>query len=115
MYSLSFAEDFFTGDSDGIGEVDIHDLYPVTRKPQSVMQALVSMEKLAPARFREMVKETLGYKLEPGQPCDETVFWDLLEKVRQTNTCDTLSSPIQVYVTDDHYVTVYEDIEKEVA
>ena len=117
MYSLSFAEDFFIGD-EGC-DCPLCELYVVSRRPQNVMQALISMEKLAPARFRTMVKEVLGYDLPHTLPmfklCDETVFWDLLEKVRQYNTCDTLSSPIQVYLNDDHYVTVYEDIEQEVA
>jgi hypothetical protein len=114
-YELSFAEDFFTGDAAGIGEYDISDIYPVSKRPQCVMQALVSEEKLAPVRFRGMAQEVLGYSLTPSNPVDESVFWDLLEKIRQYNTCNTLTPPIRVYLNEDHYVTVYEDTEKEVA
>jgi hypothetical protein len=115
-YSLSFSEEFFSGHPDGeIGGDDIRRLYPVTERPQSVIEALVSMESLQPAEFRVMVKEVLGYSLRDSEPADESVFWDLLEKVREYDTCDTLTPPIEVYVNKDHYVTVYEDIEEEVA
>ena len=58
-YGLSFAEDFFTGNTDGIGEVDIRELYPVSKRPQCVVQALVSMEACEPAQFRTIVKKAL--------------------------------------------------------
>lgn len=117
MYELSFAEDFFTGQPDGeIGGDDIRRLYPATPRPQSVIEALVSEEKLRPAYFRSMVRSALGYKKMPLiEPVDETVFWDLLEKIRKYDTCDTLTPPIKVYVDDTYYVTVYEDREEEVA
>jgi len=114
-YELSFSEDFFTGYPDGeIGGDDIHNLYPVSSRPQCVVQALVSLEALEPAEFQEMVKEALGYSLDAGQPADETVFLELLEKVREYSICDTLTPPIQVYVCEGCYVTVYEDTEEEV-
>lgn len=114
-YSLSFSEDFFSGTPDGeIGGDDIHKLYPVTARPQCVVQALVSLESREPAEFRGMVKKALGYTLPDEQPADETVFWELLEKVREYDTCDTLSPPIKVYVCEGEYVIVYEDIEEEV-
>jgi hypothetical protein len=115
-YGLSFAEDFFTGNTDGIGEVDIRELYPVSKRPQCVVQALVSMEAHQPGEFRRMVKKALGYSLTKGQPADETVFYELLEAVRKYDRCDSLKSPIEVYVcAGGYYVTVYEDIEEEVA
>lgn len=116
-YELSFSEDFFTGHPDGeIGGDDIHNLYPVSKRPQCVAQALVSMEKRQPAQFRAMVQDALGYSLlDDGQPAGETVFWDLLEKIREYNTCDTLTPPISVYVCDGYSVEVYEDTEEEVA
>ena len=126
-YELSFSESFFSGDADGIGETDIRALYPVSKRPQCVMQALVSDEYYCPRVFRRMVKEVLGYSLPevafeksgghtpPELLVDESVHWDLLEKIRQHNTCNTLTPPIRVYLNDEHYVTVYEDKEKEVA
>jgi len=115
-YSLSFAEDFFTGDPiRELGGDDIHNCYPISKRPQCVLQALVSMEKFQPAEFKEMVREVLGYSLITGHPTDETVFFELLEKVREYSTCNTLTPPIQVYLNEDHYVTVYEDHEEEVA
>ena len=115
-YGLSFAEDFFTGQPDGeIGGDDIRALYPVSKRPQCVVQALVSLESREPAQFRDMVKKVLGYSLTDGQPADDTVFWELLEAVKKFDTCDTLTPPIDVYVCEGEYVTVYEDIEEEVA
>lgn len=114
MYELSFAEDFFTGEPDGeLGGDDIRNLYPVTPRPQSVIQALISEEKTSPDYFRKMVKDTLGYEVTGS--VDETVFWELLEKIREYNTCDTLTPPIDVYIDEFYYVTVYEDIEEEEA
>jgi len=42
---------------------DISKSYPVTKRPQCVMQALISTEKLLPKYFRVLVKEALGYSL----------------------------------------------------
>jgi hypothetical protein len=115
-YSLSFSEDFFSGTPDGeIGGEDIHNLYPVSKKPQCVVQALVSMEAHQPGEFRRMVKKALGYSLTKGQPADETVFWELLEAVKKYDRCDTLTPPIEVYVCEWYSVIVYEDTEEEVA
>jgi hypothetical protein len=115
-YRLSFAEDFFMGTPDGeIGSDDLRKLYPVSPLPQNVMQALISMEIYEPGEFKRMVKEVLGYSLVKGQPADETVFHELMKKVRSYSTCDTLESPINVYVSDNYWVTVYEDTEEEVA
>lgn len=115
-YSLSFSEDFFSGTPDGeIGSDDIHKLYPVTDRPQSVVQALVSMEARQPVKFMAMVKKALGYSLRKGQPADETVFFELLEAVKKFDTCDTLTPPISVGVCEGYCVIVYEDIEEEVA
>lgn len=114
MYELSFAEDFFTGQPDGeIGGDDVRNLYPVTRRPQSVMQALISDEHLEPRYFKRMVKDVLGHDV--TGPVDETVLWELLDKIREYNTCDTLKPPIDVYIDHRFYVTVYEDVEEEVA
>ena len=116
MYALSFTEDFFTGNPDGeLGGDDLRNFYPVSDRPQCVLQALISEEVKEPAYFREMVKDTLGYSLPIGQPVDETVFFDPLEKIRKYSTCNTLTPPIDVYVDDHYYVTVYEDREEEVA
>lgn len=112
IYELSFSEEFFTGSSIGIGDLDLTELFPVTHTPQTVMQALVSAEKLRPRWFREMIKVVLGYSLPDGQPADETVHWELLERIRQYNTCDTLTPPIKVYIDVDHYVTVYDEHRK---
>jgi hypothetical protein len=110
-YSLSFAEDFFTGTPDKeIGSDDLRNCYPVSERPQCVLQALISMEKFEPVEFRGMVKEVLGYRLNKNQSVDETVFWELLEAAKKYDTCDTLTPPVQVYLTPGYWVTVYNDI-----
>ena len=116
MYDLSFSEEFFMGQPDGeIGGDDFQYLYPITPRPQSVIEALLSEEHHNPKAFREMIKEVLGYSLEVKQSVDDILYCELLDKIKEYNTCDTLTPPIQVYINKDHYVTVYEDLEDEVA
>ena len=115
MYELCFTEeDFFTGIPDiELGSDSLFASYPVSQRPRCVLQALISEAKLNPQYFKDMVKDVLGYTDVPDV-C-ESVFYELLNKVRKHSTCDTLTSPIEVYVDDFYYVTVYEDREDEVA
>lgn len=114
MYSLSFSEEFFTGYPTGnIGEQDLSDCYAIIPRPQCVLEALLSESYKDPDSFKNMVKDVLGYNLK--DTIEECIYWELLDKIREYNTCDTLTPPIKVYINEDYFITVYEDIEGEVA
>jgi hypothetical protein len=103
-YDLSFAEDFF----------DNEDSDRPSRRPTSVMQALESMAKFEKDQFDEMIGEVLGaqYKEVHGgnKPVGETVYMELMDKVRKTNTCSNLNSPVEVWIDEDgnYKVDVYD-------
>lgn len=114
MYEICMTEDFFTGSPDiELGSDSLFCSYPVSKRPQCIMQALISEAKLNPKYFKDMVKDVLGY--EDFNENEESIFFELLDKVRKHATMDSLSAPIEVYVDDFYRVTVYSDIEEEVA
>ena len=95
MYELSFSPEFFIGpyDLDG-GELN-------KERPTSVYQAVQAMSE---KDYTEMAREVFG--CEPD-------FVDLsmvLDKIRETNTCRDLRSPVEVYIDDEgyHSVRVYD-------
>lgn len=104
MYGLSFSEEFFNGTE------DYFDIEPSDR-PTSVLQALVSLDEQV---CRDIARDVLGV----AEDCiefairSETFEHDVMEKIRETDLCDTLSSPITVYIDSDqnYSVTVYEEV-----
>jgi hypothetical protein len=103
-YDLSFSEDFFTGEG----------YESPSKRSTNVMQALESMAKFDRKEFDEMLGEVLGAKYKEvwggGGHIGETVFQELLDKVRKTNTCSSLSSPVPVWIDEhgDYKVDVYD-------
>lgn len=101
-YDLSFSESFFSGP----------DYYPEkSDRPTTVMQAIESLsdeEKIA------IAVNVLGADPDSAHLCvdSESFNHDVMEEIRKTNTCDTLSSPITVYIDKDGWysVTVYEEL-----
>lgn len=94
-YGLSFSEEFFTGD----GEVDVYDIEP-SDKPTSVLQAIISMDandKLAMTReLFEMDEDAAKLYID-----SESWGFDVLDKVRETDTCGDLSTPVDVWIDDN--------------
>jgi hypothetical protein len=100
-YGLSFSEAFFTGDT------DVYYMKP-SESPTNVFQAILSLPK----------KERLGIARDvlksphPVMACMSDSFeFNVLDKIRETDLCDDLRSPITVYIDPDqnYSVTVYEE------
>lgn len=66
-------------------------------KPTSVWQAIISLNELEWAALAREVFETDPMDLQP-----ETV----MERIRQTNTCRDLTSPVEVWIDAEGYHTV---------
>jgi hypothetical protein len=94
-YALSFTEDFFC---DGNPET----VLPSSR-PTSVYQAVLSMST---AHRKQIARDVLH--VEPGR-LDPLC---LLEQIRQTNTCSTLESPVEVWIDREglHTLFVYDGV-----
>lgn len=109
MFSLSFSNEFFYGD----GTEDYYSM-PPSERPTNVHQALVSLDD---EERKNIARDVLGAK----EDCiefyihAETFESDVMEKIKETDTCDTLSSPIRVYIDSEqnYSVKVYEETETE--
>ncbi len=101
-YSLSFSEAFFTGD----GEYDYYEM-PQSERPTNVLQAIISQ----PREWQLLVAvDVLGCKPENAEfyVDSESFPADVLDRIREYDTCDDLSSPVEVYLDEFYSVTVYE-------
>ena len=95
-YSLSFAEEFFAD------ETFPYETQPSTR-PTTVYQAIISLPKadqLAIAREVMKSPHPVLYVLSEAFACD------VLERVRETDTCAGLSSPVEVYIDSEGWYSV---------
>ena len=90
-YGLSFSAEFYqlAGDEELL-PADMEGIEPV-----SVWQALLAMSE---RDWETMSREVFGHK---GIDV-ETV----MDKIRQTDTCSDLSSPVTVWIDDEGYWTV---------
>lgn len=101
-YSLSFSESFFCP------EVPFEEIEP-SDEPTTVLQAIMSLDRKTRI---EIARDIFGHMGLQGLYADSEEFiWDVMDKVRETDTCDDLSSPVTVYIDPDGWysVTVYED------
>src|SRR5262249_7814661 len=93
-YDLSFSPELFFDEGapyDGGPELP-------ARRPISVWSAIETMRLTRPERWAEMAREVFGLD-NPDYLTPETV----LDKVQETNTCGTLSSPVDVWVDPGGY------------
>ena len=96
-FTLCFTEDFFTGTE------SLEDIEP-SKNPTNILQGIVSWYLYDPHTFKEMVQEVLGTEMPDYLP--ETLPFDLLDKVREVNTCTDLSSPVSVWIDTEGYHTI---------
>ena len=90
-FELSFSDEFFFGE-DG----DHYDRLPAkTDRPTSVLQALVSMSG---GRWMEMAREEFG-----EDRAEDVGYHEVMARIRETNTCSDLRSPVEVWIDDDWY------------
>lgn len=97
-FDLSFSGEFFYGEG-----YSLDGPYPeVSTRPTSVLQALISLSAEEQAELREELE------------VDDVVAFDgliaiLFDKVRETNTCTNLDSPVEVWIDSQgwHTINVY--------
>ena len=100
-YGLSFSEKFFFGT----------EWYPPkSSRPTNVLQAIESLE---PDIKLEIAKHVFGYEGRAAEffAKSETFDSEVLEKVRETDTCSNLDSPVTVWIDEEgnYTVDVYEE------
>lgn len=90
--------DFFWQNSD----------YPEqTEQPKSVYEALYNMYQNLRAEFNDMVQEVLNYDIKDLNYLPDTLIHELVEKVQEYNTCANISTPVEVYVSDNYSIRVW--------
>ncbi len=101
-YELSFSEEFFTD------ETAPYDTEP-SKRPTNVYQAIVSLSK---KELREIGRKVLRI---PAKNIafwvdSEGAAWEVLGKVRETNTCSNITTPVRVWIDSqgDYQLTVYD-------
>lgn len=95
-YSLSFSESFFTDET-----------FPydtkASNRPTTVYQAIISLPKRDQVAIaREVLKSPhpVLYVMSESFACD------VLDKVRETDACSALSSPVEVYIDQEGWYSV---------
>lgn len=95
MFDLGFDETFFMGEG-----YSLDGPYPDrSGEPQSVLQALLSLDDSEVAEIREALS------MEPETSYDGFVA-KALRAVRETDTCRDLSSPVEVWIDPQGYHTI---------
>jgi hypothetical protein len=96
-YSLSFSESFFYGDPD----VPPESLSP-SERPTCVYQALLS---LSAHDWADMARSV--FSVHPDDLCISTV----IDRIRETNTCSNLDSPVEVSIEREGWyrILVYDE------
>ena len=102
MYSLSFTEDFF------MGKVQIENIQ-ISITPNNCLQAIISWYHNDKDSFKIMVKDILGYDIDN---LPEMLPYELIEKIRETDTCFDITSPVQVWldIEGNYTINVYDDL-----
>ena len=91
-FDLSFTPEFF------IGPYDLEGIEIDKERPVSVYQAIQAMSD---EDFAELAKEV--FHCSPDFVGVETV----LTKIRETDTCRDLRSPVEVYIDEEGYHSVF--------
>lgn len=83
-YALSFTEEFFCeGDPDAVEASD---------RPTSVYQAIRS---LSDETWEQIARDVFGVEADRLDPLT------VLDRVRETNTCSNLDSPVRVWIDEE--------------
>jgi hypothetical protein len=93
-YELSFTPEFFVGPHDLDGSIDFDNL----EAPTSVYQAVKAMSD---EDWWSMADEVFD-----GRPPELITVEMVMDKIRETNTCRDLRSPVEVYIDEEGYHSV---------
>lgn len=97
-FSLSFSPEFFLAAGEPYDRSDL--ALNADGEPYSVYSAICVMADKRKRDWNHMASEVFGCKGEHLTP--ETV----LDKIRETDTCGTLSNPVDVWIDPEGYFTV---------
>jgi hypothetical protein len=101
-FGLSFSQEFFTGIED----------YPTpSKRPTNCLQAIESLPEETKKGIAKDVLKVKGKKFIEMVIKSETFAHEVLDKLREYDTCDDLSPPIEVYINGDYSITVYAEID----
>ncbi len=90
-FELSFAPEFF------VAAEDAEDIEPDPARPISVFQAICVMPR---EDWNRMCREVFG------RDGNSVNTQEVMDKIRETNTCRDLRSPVEVYIDPEGYHTV---------
>lgn len=97
-FELSFSPEFFLAEGEPYDRRAL--ALNAEGEPYSVYSAICHMAEKRKADWRRMAREVFGCK--PEHLTAETV----LEKIQETNTCGTLSNPVDVWIDPEGHYTV---------
>jgi hypothetical protein len=108
-YSLSFSEEFFTGKQNIGYNLDFS--IKRNQKPNSVIDALIHEAKFFKGSFKQTLRDyypdlykyMVKFKIDP---IDDNMLYELLDHIREINTCDNLTVPVKVWLSPDGWITV---------
>jgi hypothetical protein len=97
-YGLSFSDSFFFGEAP-LDEMETSD------KPTSVLQAIISMEREASI---SLALEVFGETADSAPIAIDAEDWPyrVLERIKETDTCGDLSSPVDVWIDEEGWWTL---------
>lgn len=100
-FDLGFSEEFFTG---------TEEFYDPCERPTNCLQAI---ESLSDKELKEIAFDVFGMDEDHARYWIETEMcpYQILDAVRETNTCTDLTSPIEVRIDAEGYHTflVYDE------
>jgi len=97
-FELSFSPEFYFAEGEPYDRRDL--ALNADGQPYSVYSAICLMAEKDKRAWRHLAKEVFGCK--PEHLTAETV----LDKIQETNTCGTLSVPVDVWIDPEGYHTV---------
>lgn len=97
-YSLSFSPEFFYAEGEPYDRADL--ALNAEGEPYSVYSAICLMSEKRKLDWNRMAREVFGCKGE------HLTAEAVLEKIQETDTCGTLSSPVDVWIDSEGYYTV---------
>lgn len=95
-FGLSFSDSFFKQEGDD--NIDPENAESEIGNPTSVWQALMLKTE---SEWEEIAKEVFDLNSGDDLDCDM-----VMDKIRETDTCTDLSSPVHVYIDEEGYYAV---------
>lgn len=95
-FDLNFSEEFFYNVSEPYDSNE-----PIKDKPTSVWEAICHCQQKDPMKWEHIANDV--FKLASGYSLSEE---SVMNKIRETNTCSNLDSPVQVWIDSQGFFTL---------